>query len=116
MGAPRQIKYHGQLYVRAARPDMGIGLHDDPADIAAHILEQGEHSDPLAVIKTEWDALLRKIAQVKQENAGLQHAGAGNTEAAHLVGMKVLPQLERMIKVAQAVVTQLKPLMKRHDQ
>jgi hypothetical protein len=106
MRAPLTITYHGRLYRQAVSPT------DDPADIAAHILDQGKLSAPLARIEVEWTRVLAKVAHAKQENDGLRRAGAGNTEAARLVGMEVLPALERMIKVAQTVLTQLKPLMK----
>lgn len=79
---------------------------------AASILDKGEAHPAIAVIKKQYEDLVKALEEAKKANDGLRKAGAGDTEAATLVVARVMPKIRKLSEKANIVADQMETKFK----
>jgi hypothetical protein len=96
----------------AARYAATVASSPEQWEMAAEILAQGEHHPAIAVIKTEYDNVIKELHAAAQKSANMKRIGVGRTEDPTLILTMVAPAIKELAETAERVVHQLEQRLK----
>lgn len=80
----------------------------DTWELADKILNEGFDHPSLRLVKEQYEALQKVVKETQEQGINLKRYGAGRTEHPTIIMANIVPALEELGEIAEAISTQLK--------